>query len=181
MVDWLGGRFVGSWNKFGYLMMSYIFGVLGFGLIVMVSLLVISFGETSELVFGPMALVALLVFFWVMGVLWQRTNNWIKVFNFKADIVVQVIDNVLRNERILYRRLSRDGPVKRFPVNYAEVFVIENSKTEILVEKHMSTGTFVGIGPVYGNPDGRVEYLKERIDIAFLPKGLGPTAPETAA
>lgn len=179
MVDWLGGKRVGRWTKFGFLLMAYFFGVLAFGLGWMVFAIIISIPYPPGLVMVPLGLFGILVIIWALGAMWQRANSWMKAFNFKDEIVVQVIDNLLRNEKIMYRRLSLEGSTGRFPLRYAEIFAIENSKTEIRVQRAMYTGTFVGIGPVYGNPDGCVDFFKERIDDAFLPRGLELAVTET--
>ena len=179
MVDWLGGKRVGRWMNFGVLLMAWTFVSLGLGLGSMVFVIIISIPYPPGLVMVPLGLFGILVIIWALGAMWQRANNWIKAFNFKDEIVVQVIDNLLRNEKIMYRRLSLEGSAGRFPLRYAEIFAIENSKTEILVERAMYTGTFVGIGPVFGNPDGRVDFFKERVDDAFLPRGLELTVTET--
>jgi hypothetical protein len=57
-------------------------------------------------------------------------------------------------------------------LTYAEIFDVSNGEIIIRVQKQMATGSILEIGPITNNPDNRVEYLKNKLDDAFLLKGL---------
>ena len=102
----------------------------------------------------------------------QRKNMWIKQFNFENNAVIKIINNLLTNKKAIFQKLSYDKKLPKFPINYVEIFIVNEGEYKIKIQKQTSYGTLIELGPIKENNATRIDTLKIEIDNAFLPQGL---------
>jgi hypothetical protein len=108
----------------------------------------------------------------IYGDYMQRKNMWIKQFNFENNAVIKIINNLLTNKKVIFQKLSYEKKLPKFPINYIEIFIVNEGEYRIKIQKQTSYGTLIELGPIKENNATRIDTLKIEIDNALLPQGL---------
>ena len=173
MVDWLGAKYAGKWNRLDRYLLLPVFAMvfMPLFLILMVFFTKNIFGKIMYIL---CALIFIPMFFFVWGIYKQRKGMWIKLFNYDDNTVVRVIENMLKQNNISYNKLKGQTQeyIVRFPLKYAEIFEIPQYQISIKIQKQMATGSAVEVGPIGPNNEMYIENMKKGLDNAFIPRGL---------
>ena len=102
----------------------------------------------------------------------QRRRMWVKLFGYDNSTVIRTIENILKENKISYKKLRVEKDIFRFPLKYSEIFVLNNGQQIIKIQKQRAMGSSIELGPISGINKYEIDKLKNIIDEGFKPKGL---------
>lgn len=102
----------------------------------------------------------------------QRRNMWLKRVPFENIMTINIIENLLIQQGIHFRKLSLMGPIKSSPLKYVEIFELYNGALLIRLQKQTQRGTIIELGPIKNSNEAQIEQIKNIVDSGFRPQIL---------
>ncbi|MEM3341113.1 MAG: hypothetical protein QW728_00305 [Thermoplasmata archaeon] len=97
-------------------------------------------------------------------------NYYSKVFGYADSTASEVIEKLLGNNHILYKK---KGSMKvHFGLKFSEIFELTNSGIHIKIQTKNERGTGIWIGPKNSNTQSEIERLMKQIDEGLKPLTL---------
>ena len=120
-------------------------------------------------IFNAMIIISII---FAIGVIQQRKNMWLKRVPFENIMTINIIEKLLAQQGIHFRKLSLMGPIKSSPLKYVEIFELYNGALLIRLQKQTSRGTIIELGPITNTNGPQIELIKNIIDSGFQPQIL---------
>ncbi len=163
-----------DWQRLDKLLQQAIIPVVLFPIFYIISIFVGS-GESpveeffgGRIIFIVIILVILpLCLYYLISLYRLRLHRWVKVYEIGNQDMANMIENILRNNKLPFRKLSHSDDLPRFPIGFIEVFDIDDGRITIGVQKSNNPFTTVDIGPIQEGKEIEtlgIDVLREKID-----------------